>query len=362
MTDSLVSVTTFGPGYGESIIIYIPHIGWGVIDSCLAKVDDTSINPALEYLLQKKVEKLAFVVLTHPHADHFLGIDQLVKHYSGRISNIFIYSGEGLREYKIYLSKKMVLQGGSELNKLAAVFKSLELARDAGAKIVKISEQTAVIRKEKYGNYDMEILALSPSAESLKRYVELLYKAIPVKDGDVLGIVPDDHHNLLSAALWCSVGNLRLIFGSDLEAGADDYTGWNNIVSSPTCPNLATHLIKVSHHGSVGAFYKPAWEKFEKPVSVITPFNRSKPLPQESMVKQIEKYSKDVAITSKPSYLNPQKAYGKAIANQLRGVREWSVIVDNPRAAVGYVNLDFSPDDGKLINQTAVPPAYFLKK
>lgn len=356
----LVSVTTFGPGYGESIVIYIPDIGWGVIDSCLIKFGETSINPALQYLIDKKVDKLAFIVLTHPHADHFLGIDKIIEHYMGNISNIFIYSGEGLREYRLYLTKKTILHGGSELIRLATVFKMIEKARDAGAQIVKISEQTAIVRKKQYGNYEVEIIALSPSAESMKRYVEILYKAIPVNEGDILKIVPDSHHNLLSAAIWCSIGNIRLILGSDLEAGEDVYTGWKNVLSSSSCPNLASHLIKVSHHGSVNAFYKPAWEKFGAPISVITPFNRSNQLPQQSMIKQIAKYSKEVAITSKPSYLNPQKAYGRAIADQLRGIRSWNVIVENNN--IGYVSCDFSPNDGKLINQNIRPPAYIFKE
>ena len=71
----LVSVTVFGPGFGESIVIYIPYLGWGIIDSCLYKVKGNTINPALEYLKSENVTHLSFLILTHPHRDHFQGLN-----------------------------------------------------------------------------------------------------------------------------------------------------------------------------------------------------------------------------------------------------------------------------------------------
>lgn len=63
----LVSVTVFGPGFGESIVIYIPYLGWGIIDSCLHKVKGNTINPALEYLVSEKRKRYPpFFPYPHP--------------------------------------------------------------------------------------------------------------------------------------------------------------------------------------------------------------------------------------------------------------------------------------------------------
>ena len=41
-----IELTFFGNGYGESIVIYIPKIGWGIIDSFTTKIKNKIINQA----------------------------------------------------------------------------------------------------------------------------------------------------------------------------------------------------------------------------------------------------------------------------------------------------------------------------
>ncbi|MHB8109992.1 MAG: hypothetical protein ACYDHW_08165, partial [Syntrophorhabdaceae bacterium] len=126
----VISATVFGPGYGESIVIFVPGLGWGVIDSCECKVSGTLINPALELLKNENVGSLAFIILTHPHKDHYSGLAQIIDHYIGRIDRICYYSGDGLREYKIYLAMKSYLnEGGGGISKLAALMEKVELAK-----------------------------------------------------------------------------------------------------------------------------------------------------------------------------------------------------------------------------------------
>lgn len=60
-----LELTVFGPGYGESIVLHIPGLGWGVVDSCEFKKSDRRIVPPLEYLIYQKVSKLAFLILSH---------------------------------------------------------------------------------------------------------------------------------------------------------------------------------------------------------------------------------------------------------------------------------------------------------
>jgi len=101
-----VNVVVFGPGFGESIVLYVPNLGWGVIDSCTYKKKNVTINPALEFLKSLHVSSLAFVVLTHPHRDHFQGLGLIIDHFLGQIQRICYYSGEGIREYRLFLAKK----------------------------------------------------------------------------------------------------------------------------------------------------------------------------------------------------------------------------------------------------------------
>jgi hypothetical protein len=69
----LLGVHILGPGFGETIIIELPDGEIGVIDSFAARHTGP---PALEFLRVNfpGVAKLKFVAVTHPHADHCIGM------------------------------------------------------------------------------------------------------------------------------------------------------------------------------------------------------------------------------------------------------------------------------------------------
>lgn len=356
-----VRIAIFGPGCGESIVIYSPGLGWGVIDSCLQKIEGRQVNPALEYLQEHDVKKLAFVILTHPHEDHYLGLDQILNHYLGKVERVCYYSGAGVREYRKYLLKKYHL-GESGLSSLGKVFKSFDEAKKAGSNIIHISERTEVVRKSVRGSHNIEILALSPSAESVRKYTQILFDAIPVNPGDEFIQVNDKDHNLLSAAIWCSFGNLRIVFGSDLESGRCDDTGWRAVLKNVDSPELsAINLIKVPHHGSPNAYHNEAWCEFsdEKTelFSVVTPYTKlSDPLPRIDILEKICSFSHKVAITAETKTVRPKKVYDRSIVKHLLGVRKWRCLVEPDKCGRVQVDLDIS--NGNIDNLLTVEPAY----
>lgn len=357
--DDAVNVIVFGPGFGESIALYVPHLGWGVIDSCTYKKSNISLNPALEFLKTQNVSSLAFIVLTHPHRDHFQGLSQIIDHFLGRIKRICYYSGEGMREYRLFLAKKHLLREPG-LVELASIFKKFEQAKKAGAHILKISEKTEILRRARYGSNEVEIIALSPSAESITRYIQRLHKAIPREDGDPTGELADADHNLLSSAIFCRVGDACLMLGSDLENGKTENMGWRGVMLNPDSLDLASQFVKVPHHGSENAFYEPVWGVFSintAPVSVITPFERMlDPLPRAEVVEKISKLSSMTAITARTRTARPEKIYSQRIVRNLYGVKEWKYVVKPDQ--IGCVRVSLPPISGAVSCMDIVRPAY----
>ena len=359
MTEYDLKIAVFGPGYGESTVIFIPQLGWGVIDSCVYKEKGKSINPALEYLKENKVEKISFLVLTHPHRDHFQGINRIVDHFLGRIDRICYYSGNGLREYRTYLAKKHVLRELG-LTELANIFSAFKKARDCGAHICKISENTSLTP---ISEDNIKIIALSPSEESENKYIEILHKSIPKKDGDTIPSLKDREHNLISVVLYIEINELRLVFGGDLENGNCNYTGWKGIINSPNFGDLSADFMKVPHHGSPNAFYKPIWDKISKnnrPFSVVTPYNRSTPpLPRTDILENIQNYSSHLAVTSKFRTSKPSKIYDSQVTKNMHGVIDWKYLVKPKK--VGSVEAFFSSKTGNLVDYKIKNPAYIYK-
>ena len=79
--------------HGDSIIIQneSPKNGthYGLIDS--NNPNNDNCPPALKKLQSLGAEKLSFVALTHPHADHYSGLSQILETYKGKIDHFFSF-------------------------------------------------------------------------------------------------------------------------------------------------------------------------------------------------------------------------------------------------------------------------------
>ncbi len=244
------------------------------------------------------------MILSHPHEDHYQGMEDVIRYYRGKIDRICRYAGEGVRELKVYLENRGVT-GTPGIGKLASVFRAFNEAKKHGADSRRLTARTQIIPRQKVSigdkSFDVEVLSSSPLAEDEDSYVDILRKALP-ELGKPLQEIPDSEHNLIASAIWVSVGEVNVILGSDVEKGRNVRSGWRGIVRSIDSPDLSVKTLKVAHHGSHSAYCHEAWNqhcKLGKITSIVTPFNRrTQALPTESDINRIGIHSESVGITS----------------------------------------------------------------
>lgn len=362
-----VEITTFGPGYGESIVLHVPGIGWGIVDSCVVKMGGTSTVPPLAYLLDilsTPFPKLAFVLVTHPHEDHYRGLEQILNKYPGGVERVCWYDSDGIRELKIYLTQQRV-GGNYILPGLVNVFKAMDEAVNSGAQLRRLGEMSLVLNSRNiaihgYGTTDICLIALSPSAVSIKKYVEMLFNAFPQK-GKPIFPLDDEAHNLISVALLLKLGDLQVILGSDVESGLQDNTGWQGIISNKDCPELWANFVKVSHHGSENGFNSVAWEKHcsrkLKPIAITTPFYKGNViLPQKGDTEKLKEVSYKFGLTSSIKLeKNLHRYYSRDVVEHLtRQIR--SIRVIKPPERIGFIRVRFLLN-GQITECHAEPPA-----
>ncbi len=70
----MLRINFFGVGDGDCIVIEFPDSSVGVVDSRCRP--GTRQSPAVEYVRGKKI---AFCCMTHPHADHYLGLKEILE-------------------------------------------------------------------------------------------------------------------------------------------------------------------------------------------------------------------------------------------------------------------------------------------
>lgn len=352
-----IEVTVLGPGYGESIVLHLPGFGWGVIDSCT--FENSSLP--LHYLKALQVSNLSFVFLSHPHQDHFEGLDEVIDAFQ-TLEWIGRYNGNSIRELKKYWVRQDMANATKVSDSLSRVFNSMNDATKRGARFLKLSEMVTLARNGQGTSkpYSTKLIVLSPSGMSEESYADALRRHLP-RVNKKMKTLRDTDYNLIASAIWIEVNNVRLLLGSDVEKGTFRQTGWKGIVSSPTCPNLEIGAIKVAHHGSSSAHHQEAWTKHKKgnPISMVTPFINGKTvLPGQSDFVRIKAHSRHVGITGEIRFEDPSQHYDKSLVGQtVYDFRSWKILKNQTQAGLLRVRYDLA---GNIIEKFSLSPSQWL--
>ena len=203
----------FNVEHGDSIAIHFPNNEWGVVDCKLC--DEQRVPNVLSFLIKNKVEKLKFVCVTHPHMDHFNGIDTIVAHYKEKIDNFIIHNDGFSSPYE---------------NDDTSLMKALTLF--AGFENFKAQNIIIASRCENYTVGEIEIKLLNPN---LRVAQESFAKRI---DGNDLRVF-----NKLSVVMYFEYAGKRILLNADVpKKECKEFLGSNPILAD---------VVKISHHGSI---------------------------------------------------------------------------------------------------------------
>lgn len=225
-----------GPGVGESIIVRIPPDSWLVVDSYRHNG-----RPAASYVLERYHATWSVLVLTHPHADHHAGMDQLLASNPGGIVGCVHPRADDLSMEELPLDPMRHLGQGA-----LPVYDAIRQRWD---RLPETRWET--YRHEERGVGDAKLTALHPVR--------------PLIDSDWAR-----NPNELSSAVLLHWKQLTLLLGADVVNRC-----WREIAHE--FPGLHQHHgLKVPHHGSVGAIHESYVKGDPARCWVITPYRNSR--------------------------------------------------------------------------------------
>ncbi len=148
-------------GFGETVIIHIGNGIWVVVDSCTNPLNGECV--ALSYFTDIEVkveEQLRYVVCTHWHEDHIMGLSKLIEACSGQ--TVLAMSCADDREKFVYeMMEKCNYTGNSR--KLTELRDSINKANKKGIKIKRVQQDQMIFNKN-----GTECFALSPSSSEIE--------------------------------------------------------------------------------------------------------------------------------------------------------------------------------------------------
>jgi beta-lactamase superfamily II metal-dependent hydrolase len=247
----MLGIHIFNVGQGDSILVEFPEGSWGVVD---CKNDSISGMPsALEFLVRAGITSLAFVCLTHPHADHYSGLVPILDHFEDNIEKLWMFRLDSIHWAKFLEVKHNAAttpKRRGRFNQLYEIFRHYaeKLKED------RVELLDANVRLPSIGGVEIDCLAPRPRElgayqSSLARWAErpTEYKA---------------DENRLSTVLRLKYGQTTVILGADARTES-----WIDIdrETRRRGDSTAANLVKVSHHGSKEGYFSRAWESMSKP-------------------------------------------------------------------------------------------------
>jgi hypothetical protein len=236
------------------------------------------------------------LVVSHWHDDHIKGVSKICK--SCENARFALSSAMHQRDFFRFVNvvnkRPVYSYAGKSTDEIMQILNTLEKRKDTfGEHPHKWASIDKVLYADRISENgpDAKVIALSPSDHAVTTALIEIAKLIPRANTEIK-VESAINPNLFAIALWVSIGNIRILLGSDLEEAAHPRGAWSVIANSENKPAGRADAFKVPHHGSQNAHCDDVYDRMltGRHISVLTPFNHGNVvLPNDSDIRRLKK-------------------------------------------------------------------------
>lgn len=271
--DDVVEVVVLGKGIGESVLVSLRLGEWVIVDSFRTPGGGPA---ALDYLIGRGVvpeREVAAVILSHLHADHSEGIDEVLLRCPRAT---FSMPAAVPDQHWNQLLERLIAEEPPRADRLQEVANAFRLANDSG--------RFRPMGVDSYVNTaqpELSAIAPLPAAQLAA------HEATAPAAADAARAVLKE--NYTSIVLWLKAGEASALLGADMDC--HDTLGWRALLElHRETPRVAqpARLVKVPHHGSDNAHEDALYTTWtDGCLAALTP-NRRSHLPKDPAVARLK--------------------------------------------------------------------------
>jgi beta-lactamase superfamily II metal-dependent hydrolase len=244
----MLSITALNVQNGDSLILEYQvggHKYYGLIDSNIVN----STNVALKKLEEMGVEHLSFIMITHPHADHYSGIFEILRHYAGRVDQFITCPlGDILHNRDVFKkyceSYKRILEKQDDFELSRNTEEWLRILKYASENLLgsgKWQEMNGPLNRFDFVGFNPDVVfefVMPPPKAKGGKYIGQIQSGL-LEDPESVAA------NEISLALYVTYAGKTILLAGDSEFGNWQYAG--NIYGSLLKKSA---VVKLPHHGS----------------------------------------------------------------------------------------------------------------
>ena len=239
-----MQITFKDVGQGDSIIIEWEYLGInkvGIID-CKKK---GKLNPVVNHLMDKSYSEIEFIILSHPHSDHYSGFAELLDFIEDRSIVVNKFSNT-LKEIGSQYWKWFEVSY-DETRQLEDIIRKANYLRERNLikKFVPVFEDWSIPLSD-----DIIIRVISPSHEEIQWF----QKAVQL-DPEKNKKQASKAANFLSTVIYIEKNKLNILLTSDAELET-----FKRIHDEEKLRNLSFTLCQAPHHGSFNNYHIDFWD------------------------------------------------------------------------------------------------------
>lgn len=204
-------------------------------------------NPVVQRLVQGGYDQMRFVVMSHPHHDHFSGLLPILEHCASEKIPIGLFAYT-TREIKSYL--RSLALSNNESDDLANIFRLVRRMEEDGLLAERGVGTNHMKAIDMGGGVKMEFLA--PSEQERDQFATTLYEN---REGDIR-IRDKPNANLVASVLMVHTEDWHLLLTSDAEAETLQRIGLGRLHRD----NRPLRLGQIPHHGSKSNHNRAFWK------------------------------------------------------------------------------------------------------